>query len=83
MTLKVAVAGASGYVGGELLRLISMHPELAIGNLTAGENAGSKLSAFQPHLPALAERVLRRPRHLILQVTTLSFSVCHMGKVPR
>jgi len=58
MTLKVAVAGASGYVGGELLRLISMHPELAIGNLTAGENAGSKLSAFQPHLPALAERVL-------------------------
>ncbi len=58
MTLKVAVAGASGYVGGELLRLISAHPELAIGNLTAGDNAGSKLSAFQPHLPKLADRVL-------------------------
>lgn len=58
MTLRVAVAGASGYVGGELLRLISAHPELAIGNLTAGDNAGSKLSAFQPHLPKLADRVL-------------------------
>ena len=58
MTLKVAVAGASGYVGGELLRIISQHPELAVGNLTAGENAGAKLSAFQPHLPQLAERVL-------------------------
>ncbi|MEY3335749.1 MAG: hypothetical protein RL566_672 [Actinomycetota bacterium] len=58
MSLKVAVAGASGYVGGELLRLISQHPELTIGNLTAGENAGAKLSDFQPHLPNLADRVL-------------------------
>ncbi len=58
MTLKVAVAGASGYVGGELLRIISQHPELAVGNLTAGENAGAKLSTFQPHLPQFAERVL-------------------------
>jgi N-acetyl-gamma-glutamyl-phosphate reductase len=58
MTLKAAVAGASGYVGGELLRIISQHPELAVGNLTAGENAGFKLSSFQPHLPALTETVL-------------------------
>ncbi|NQV92327.1 MAG: hypothetical protein HQ484_01415, partial [Candidatus Aquiluna sp.] len=31
MTIQVAVAGASGYVGGELLRLIAAHPMLDLG----------------------------------------------------
>lgn len=55
MKLKVAVAGASGYVGGELLRIISQHPNLEIGALTAGENAGSRLADFQPHLKSIGE----------------------------
>ena len=53
-----AVAGASGYAGGELLRLLLGHPEFEIGALTAGANAGSPLGEHQPHLPALADRVL-------------------------
>ena len=40
MTIQVAVAGASGYAGGELLRLISAHPMLDLGNVTAFSNAG-------------------------------------------
>ena len=58
MIYKVAVAGASGYVGGELLRLIAAHPQLELGNVTANSNAGQLLGVHQPHLPALAGRVL-------------------------
>ena len=36
MGVRVAVAGASGYAGGELLRLISDHPDLELGPVTAG-----------------------------------------------
>src|SRR4051812_41848703 len=56
--IKVAVAGASGYAGGELLRLLLAHPEVEIGALTAGSNAGELLGGLQPHLVPLASRVL-------------------------
>ncbi len=58
MTVRVAVAGASGYAGGELLRLLLAHPEVEIGSLTAGGNAGSTLGQHHPHLVPLAEREL-------------------------
>ena len=58
MGISVAVAGASGYAGGELLRLLLGHPELEIGALTAASSAGSPLGEVQPHLIPLAERVL-------------------------
>jgi N-acetyl-gamma-glutamyl-phosphate reductase len=56
--VSIAVAGASGYAGGELLRLLLHHPEVKIGALTAGENAGRPLGQFQPHLLPLADRTL-------------------------
>ncbi|GAA1991451.1 N-acetyl-gamma-glutamyl-phosphate reductase [Isoptericola halotolerans] len=56
--LRVAVAGASGYAGGEFLRLAVAHPHLEIGTLTAHSNAGSRLGELQPHLRSLADRVL-------------------------
>jgi N-acetyl-gamma-glutamyl-phosphate reductase len=58
MSVSVAVAGASGYAGGEVLRLLLGHPEVEIGTLTAGSNAGERLGALQPHLLPLADRVL-------------------------
>ena len=58
MVFKVAVAGASGYVGGELLRLIAMHPELELGAVTANSNAGQLVSTLHPHLKSYADRVL-------------------------
>jgi N-acetyl-gamma-glutamyl-phosphate reductase len=59
MSMKtVAVAGASGYAGGELLRLLLGHPEVEIGALTGASNAGELLGTLQPHLVPLAERVL-------------------------
>ncbi|HEY3737468.1 MAG TPA: N-acetyl-gamma-glutamyl-phosphate reductase [Jatrophihabitans sp.] len=59
MSYRVAVAGASGYAGGELLRLLLTHPEVEIGALTAGSNAGERLGALQPHLLPLADSVLQ------------------------
>lgn len=63
MTLKVAVAGASGYAGGEILRLLLSHPayesgELTIGALTANSSAGQPVAELMPHLPQLADRVI-------------------------
>jgi N-acetyl-gamma-glutamyl-phosphate reductase len=58
MSVRVAVAGASGYAGGEVLRLLLGHPEVEIGALTGGSNAGQSLGALQPHLVPLADRVL-------------------------
>jgi N-acetyl-gamma-glutamyl-phosphate reductase len=55
---RVAVAGASGYAGGELLRHLLAHPDVEIGALTGASNAGQALGALQPHLLPLAERVL-------------------------
>ena len=42
MGARVAVAGASGYAGGELLRLLTGHPDLEIGPLAANSSAGSR-----------------------------------------
>ncbi|MGW7690457.1 N-acetyl-gamma-glutamyl-phosphate reductase [Streptomyces asiaticus] len=58
MAIRAAVAGASGYAGGELLRLLLGHPEVEIGTLTGNSNAGQPLAGLQPHLLPLAGRVL-------------------------
>ncbi len=50
------MSGASGYAGGEVLRLLANHPEIEIGAITAHSSAGSRLGALQPHLLSLADR---------------------------
>ncbi|PRY17587.1 N-acetyl-gamma-glutamyl-phosphate reductase [Kineococcus rhizosphaerae] len=57
--LTVAVAGASGYAGGEVLRVLLNHPHVEIGALTGASNAGTRLGELQPHLLPLADRVLQ------------------------
>jgi N-acetyl-gamma-glutamyl-phosphate reductase len=58
MSVSVAVAGASGYAGGELLRILAAHPEFEITTVTAHSNAGQPLGAVQPHLRSLAHMTL-------------------------
>lgn len=58
MAVTAAVAGASGYAGGELLRLILGHPEIEVGVLAGGTKAGRRLGEVHPQLPALADRPL-------------------------
>ena len=62
MTYSVAVSGASGYAGGEILRILAAHPDVEIRTVTAHANAGQPLIQHQPHLRSLA--------HLELSATT-------------
>jgi N-acetyl-gamma-glutamyl-phosphate reductase len=57
-TYKAAVAGATGYAGGELLRLLLQHPSIDVGAVTAAKSAGSLLGEHHPHLVPLADRVV-------------------------
>lgn len=61
MSYSVAVAGASGYAGGELLRILAAHPDFDVTTVTANQNAGQPLIQTQPHLRSL--------RHLTLGAT--------------
>jgi N-acetyl-gamma-glutamyl-phosphate reductase len=58
MSFSVAVAGASGYAGGELLRILADHPEFDVRTVTANSNASQPLVAHQPHLRSLADLTL-------------------------
>jgi N-acetyl-gamma-glutamyl-phosphate reductase len=55
MGYRVAVAGASGYAGGELLRLLSGHPDLDVIAATAHANAGRTVGELHPSLRTLAD----------------------------
>lgn len=61
MTVSVAIAGASGYAGGELLRLLAGHPGVEVRTVTAHSNAGQPLVSLHPQL--------RSYQHLTLQDT--------------
>jgi N-acetyl-gamma-glutamyl-phosphate reductase len=50
MGIRVAVAGASGYAGGELLRLLAGHPDLEIAAVSAGSSAGQPITLIHPNL---------------------------------
>jgi N-acetyl-gamma-glutamyl-phosphate reductase len=69
MTYSVAVSGASGYAGGEILRILSAHPDVEIRTVTAHSNAGQPLIQHQPHLRSLA--------HLTLADTTPAILAGH------
>lgn len=59
MPYSVAVSGASGYAGGEILRLLAAHPDIEIRTVTAHSNAGQPLLQHQPHLRTLGHLTLR------------------------
>jgi N-acetyl-gamma-glutamyl-phosphate reductase len=56
--VTAAIAGASGYAGGEIARLLLAHPGLEVGALTAASSAGTRLGEVHPHLTPLADCVL-------------------------
>lgn len=58
MGVRVAVAGASGYAGGELLRLLAAHPGLDVVAATAHGQAGAPLGQVHPQLVSYGNLVL-------------------------
>lgn len=54
MTYTVAVAGATGYAGGEVLRILAGHPDFEVTTVTAHSKVGESLGRTMPHIPDLA-----------------------------
>ncbi|HEY3098358.1 MAG TPA: N-acetyl-gamma-glutamyl-phosphate reductase [Methylomirabilota bacterium] len=54
-SIRVAVAGASGYMGAELLRLLLVHPRVTLTGVTSERLAGHSLGSVYPHLRGLSE----------------------------
>ena len=67
MALTVAIAGASGYVGGELMRLVANHPELTLKTVTANSNVGQSVSSLHPDNSAHADLVFVETNATTLQ----------------
>ncbi len=80
MGTTVAVAGASGYAGGELLRLLSAHPEFEVGPVAAFANAGERLGDVHPQLVSLADRVLVPTEPAALSQADLVFLALPHGR---
>jgi N-acetyl-gamma-glutamyl-phosphate reductase len=66
MTLRVAIAGASGYAGGEVARLLAEHPEVAVITLAAHSHAGATVGAVHPHLASLADQTFAETSQAVL-----------------
>lgn len=73
MGVRVAVAGASGYAGGELLRIIDGHTGLELGPVTADASAGSTVGELHPHLARLAGRTIEPTDPELLSEADLVF----------
>lgn len=91
MTTSIAVAGATGYAGGEILRLLLTHPaylagELEIGALTGNASAGTPVGEAMGHLPALADRVIQETTPEVLaghDVVFLGLPHGHSAEIAR
>lgn len=59
MTYSVAVAGASGYAGGEVVRLLAAHPDFEVTTLTAHSSVGESAALHLPHIPQMADKVFK------------------------
>ncbi|WP_193103153.1 N-acetyl-gamma-glutamyl-phosphate reductase [Brachybacterium sp. FME24] len=57
--LRAAVVGASGYAGGEALRLLSAHPDVEVATVAAHSSAGRRLSEVAPHIDLGHDPVLQ------------------------
>jgi N-acetyl-gamma-glutamyl-phosphate reductase len=80
---RVAVAGASGYAGGELLRLLAGHPDLELGPVTAESSAGRPIAELHPHLagvPSLAARTFDAAGALTASGCDLAFLALPAGQ---
>lgn len=57
--IHIAILGASGYTGAELLRLLAVHPHVRITALSGDSQAGKSVAEVYPHLSALPHRLVR------------------------
>ena len=80
MGARVAVAGASGYAGGELLRLLAAHPGIEIGPVAASSSAGRPVTDAHPHLTQLAGQDFVPTSAAVLSAADLVFLALPAGE---
>ncbi|MGH3156580.1 MAG: Asd/ArgC dimerization domain-containing protein, partial [Streptosporangiaceae bacterium] len=80
MGARVGVAGASGYAGGELLRLLAAHPDLEIGPVAAGASAGQLVTEVHPNLAGLDGQVFVPTTAQALSTADLVFLALPAGE---
>jgi len=59
--IKASILGATGYTGGELLKILLRHPRVEIKHVTSGSSAGKKVEEIHPSLKGLCSLVLEKP----------------------
>ncbi len=79
MTQNVAILGASGYTGAELVRLIATHPELSIAALSADRKAGQAMNEVFPQFRHLDLPILARVEDLDFSNISLAFAALPHG----
>jgi N-acetyl-gamma-glutamyl-phosphate reductase len=80
MGLSAAVAGASGFAGGELLRLLDGHPDISADVITAAANAGEPITSVHPHLQQYAGQVFERTDAALLAQADVVFLAMPHGQ---
>ena len=83
MGISAAIVGASGYAGGELLRLLAGHPDLDIGAVAAASNAGRLVGELHPDLRSVADRVLCSPDDPAIAAADIVFLALPHGESAR
>ena len=79
MTYNIAILGASGYTGAELVRLIATHPHLRIAALSADRKAGQQMADVFPHLRHLDLPVLVKMEEIDFSGIDLVFAALPHG----
>lgn len=70
---KIAIVGATGYTGVELLRLLSVHPEVEVSVITSRSHAGSRVDEMFPNLRGFCDLSFSMPKLEILATCDLVF----------
>lgn len=78
--MKTAVIGASGYAGGELLRLLAIHPHFEVTVVSAHSNAGEPVTSVHPQLQSYAGRIFVTADSIDFSVIELVFLALPHGE---
>lgn len=81
--IQVAVVGASGYAGGELLRLLDIHPEFSVAHAMAVSNAGNAITSVHPNLATYSDEVFAEVNLAALSELDLVFLALPHGESAR
>src|SRR5918995_1621312 len=81
MGARATVLGASGYSGGELLRLLTGHPSIEVVAVAAARSAGRPLGAVQPHLAGVLDRPLTDSGAALAEPADVVFSCLPAGEL--